>query len=226
MRLLIQSSRRFFRRHPGQLALALVGMASGVAVMTGVALMRDVLIDSLDGAAEALAGRDSVRVTAPGGPLDETLYRQLALQDGAPPLTPVLQQRVKFGDRRLELLGIDAFAGDGGSLLPPDLLTRLLALPAAAAANASTLERLELAPGDTLAVRLGKRSIELELVGPIPAGQNLDDRLLMDIAALQDAVGRQGELSWIDAPAAARDWLEQRLPDSLELGSAAQRRDT
>ncbi len=226
MRLLIQSSRRFFRRHPGQLALALVGMASGVAVMTGVALMRDVLIDSLDGAAEALAGRDSVRVTAPGGPLDETLYRQLALQDGAPPLTPVLQQRVKSGDRRLELLGIDAFAGDGGSLLPPDLLTRLLALPAAAAANASTLERLELAPGDTLAVRLGKRSIELELVGPIPAGQNLDDRLLMDIAALQDAVGRQGELSWIDAPAAARDWLERILPDSLELGSAAQRRDT
>src|SRR5699024_7372944 len=98
MYLLLQSSRRFFRRHPGQLALALAGMAAGVAVMTGVALMRDVLVDSLDGAAVALSVRDSVRVTSPGGPLDETLYRRLALHDGAPPVTPVLQQRVALGE--------------------------------------------------------------------------------------------------------------------------------
>ncbi len=225
MRLLFQSSRRFFRRHPGQLVLALTGMAAGVAVMTGVALMRDVLIESLDGAADALAGRDSVRVSAPDGPLDEDLFRKLALQQGSPPLTPVLRQRVTVGEQRIELLGIDPFSGGGRGLLPPDLLADLLASPEAAAANASTLERLGLAAGEELTVSLGDRKLELELVGPLPAGRELDDRLLMDIAALQAATGRQGELSWIDAPAAASAWLRERLPDSLELGSAAQRRD-
>ncbi|NBB69976.1 MAG: FtsX-like permease family protein [Alphaproteobacteria bacterium] len=225
MRLLLQSSRRFFRRHPGQLVLALAGMAAGVAVMTGVALMRDVLIESLDGAAEALAGRDSVRVTAAGGPLDESVFRALALAEGAPPLTPVLMQRVAFDGRRLELLGIDPFSGGGRGLLPPDLLGQLFESPIAAAANASTLARLDRAAGDPLTVRIGDRSLQLELVGPLPAGQALDDRLLMDIAALQDAVDRQGQLSWIDAPAEAREWLRARLRDSLQIDSAAQRRD-
>ncbi len=225
MRLLIQSSRRFFRRHPGQFMLALAGMAAGVAVMTGVALMRDVLIDSLDGAAQALAGPGSVRVTSPGGPLDENVFAELARTPGAPALTPVLRQRVRFDQQRLELLGIDPFSGGTRGLLPPAILGALLESPGAAAANAATLERLDRSPGDTFSVKLGERTLELDLVGPVPAGHNLDDRLLMDIAALQDLVGRQGELSWIDAPASARGWLQERLPDSLELGTAAERRD-
>jgi len=136
MHLLLQSSRRFFRRHPGQLLLALTGMAAGVA------LMRDVLIESLDGAAEILAGRDSIRITAANGPLDERLYTELARSPGSPALTPVLRQRVRLGQQPFELLGIDPLSGDGRGLLPPEVLSRLMATPAAAAANASTLHAL------------------------------------------------------------------------------------
>jgi putative ABC transport system permease protein len=225
MKLLLQSSRRFFRQHPGQFVLALAGMAAGVAVMTGVALVRDVLIDSLDGAAEALGGRDSLRVTAPSGPIDETLYAELVRTPGAPPLTPVLRQRVSHDSRRIELLGIDPFSGGGRGLMPPDLLARLLESPSAAAASAVTLERLARDPGDRLSVRLGERSIELTLVGPLPAGKGLDDRLVMDIAALQDRVGRRGELSWIDAPPDSRRWLVEHLPGGFEISSGPQRRD-
>jgi putative ABC transport system permease protein len=226
MRLLLQSSRRFFRRHPGQLALALAGMAAGVAVMTGVALMRDVLIDSLDGAADALAGEGSVRVTAADGPLDESIFADLARTTGAPALTPVLRQRVRHPAGRLEILGIDPFSGGGRGLLPPGLLAQLLESPTTAAASASTLARVDAEPGERITLRLGQRSLEVELVGPLPAGRDLDDRLVMDIAALQELVDRQGELSWIDAPADARDWLAARLPESLELTGAQQRRDS
>ncbi|MDZ7791960.1 MAG: ABC transporter permease [Xanthomonadales bacterium] len=224
MRPLLQSSSRFFRQHPGQLFLALAGMAAGVAVMTGVALVRDVLVESLDGAAEALAGGDSIRVSAASGALDERLYGELARMNGAPPLTPVLRQRVRFEDRTLELLGIDPFSGGGRGLLPPGLLSQLLNAGAVAATSRATLERLGKSPGDSLALRLGERTLEVELAEPLPARPGLDDRLLMDIAALQDLVDRQGELSWIDAPPAARDWLERRLPDSLELTGAGERR--
>ncbi|WP_376692261.1 FtsX-like permease family protein [Wenzhouxiangella sp. EGI_FJ10409] len=224
MRLLLQSSRRFFRQHPGQLFLALAGMAAGVAVMTGVALMRDVLVDSLDGASRALVGSNSVRVSAAHGPLDERVYAELARADGAPPLTPVLRQRVRFDDSTLELLGIDPFSGDGRGLLPPALLSQLLGSGPVAAAGPATLERLGKSPGDTLALRLGERTLEIELTEALPPRPGLDDRLLMDIATLQALVDRRGELSWIDAPAGARDWLERQLPESIELSDADERR--
>src|SRR5690625_2879276 len=117
MRLLLASSRRFFHRHPGQLLLA---------------LMQTVLGDSLAGAARMLAGQDSVRISAAHGPLDETVYVQLVLTPGAPPLTPVLRQRLLVDGQTIELTGMDPLAGDGRGLLPPDLLTRLMTLPAAA----------------------------------------------------------------------------------------------
>lgn len=224
MRLLLQSSRRFFRQHPGQLFLALAGMAAGVAVMTGVALVRDVLVESLDGAAEALAGGDSVRLSAASGALDERVYGELARTAGAPPLAPVLRQRVRFQGRTLELLGIDPFSGGGRGLLPPALLSQLLNAGAVAATGPATLERLGKSPGDRLALRLGDRTLDVELAEALPARPGLDDRLLMDIAALQDLVDRPGELSWIDAPPEARGWLERHRPESLELTGAGERR--
>jgi len=226
MRLLLASSRRFFHRHPGQLLLALIGMAAGVAVMTGVALMQTVLVDSLDGAARMLAGQDSVRISAAHGPLDETVYVQLVLTPGAPPLTPVLRQRLLVDGQTIELTGMDPLAGDGRGLLPPDLLTRLMTLPAAATANAATFKALDRQPGELLALKLGERRLDVELVGPVAAGRGLDNHLIMDIAVLQAVLDRRGELSWIDAPADAGPWLDEHLPDSLQLASASDRRDS
>lgn len=224
---LLQSSRRFFRRHPGQFLLALAGMAAGVAVITGVALIRDVLVDSLDEAAVALAGRDSVRITATTGPLDESLFTDLALAPGAPALLPVLSQRVRHDGRRLALLGVDPFsAADGPGSLAPGVLAALLREPEAVAANATTLLDLGVRPGEHLQLEAGNRSLDVRVVASLSAGHSLDDRLLMDIAALQDLLGRQGELSWIDAPARARDWLESRLPEGVALTDAASRRDS
>ncbi|NEZ03029.1 FtsX-like permease family protein [Wenzhouxiangella sp. XN201] len=227
MRLLLQSSRRFFRRHPGQLMLALAGMAAGVAVMTGVALMRDVLVDSLDGAATALAGEDSLRISAADGPLDEAIYAELATRAGSPTLLPVLAQTVRHRDRHLELLGVDLFGGGARSgRLPPGLPAELLALPDAVAVSPSTLERLDLEVGDTLPLRHGRREITLTVSALLPEHRGFDDRLLMDIAAAQDRLDRSGELSWIDAPATARDWLNENLPEGLELRSADARRSS
>jgi len=227
IRPLLQSSRRFFRRHPGQFLLALAGMAAGVAVITGVALIRDVLVDSLDEAAVALAGRDSVRITATAGPLDESLFTELALAPGAPALLPVLSQRVRHDGRRIALLGVDPFsAADGPGSLAPGVLAALLREPEAVAANATTLQGLGVRPGEHLQLEAGNRSLDVRVVASLSAGHGLDDRLLMDIAALQDLLGRQGELSWIDAPAGARDWLQERLPKGVVLTDAASRRDS
>ncbi len=227
MRLLIQSSRRFFYRHPGQLLLALIGIAAGVAVVTGVALMRDVLINALDLAGEELAGRESVRVQHPSGRIDESLLADLATRPGAPVLVPVITARARFDDRVLELLATDpmSLGGDTGMGLDGEQINALMRTASGVAMNAATAERLALDEGELLTVRIAGAEHELEVAAILARGRALDDRLLMDVAMGQDALGRQGELSWIEAPAGSLEWLRTQLPDEFRIETAGERRD-
>ncbi len=226
MRLLIQFSRRFLYRHPGQLILALAGIAAGVAVVTGVALMRDVLVESLDSATDALSGRESLRIEAPGEALDERLMIDLATSAGAPNLVPVLRARVRLDGQLLELLGLDPMAIDtGGPMgLSGAATGALLATPNGFIASQRTFERLAIEAGDERVVRAAGRQHELQAVGAFAAGREMDDRLVMDLANAQQLLDRRGELSWVEAPPEAREWLAERLPDSLILTDAGQRR--
>lgn len=228
MRLLLESSRRFFYRHPGQLVLALVGIAAGVAVVTGVALMREVLIDALDSATESLSGAESIRIVDPRGPMDEGLFVDLAMTPGAPALLPVLSSRLRHGNRMLELLALDPLSLEQGG---PVRLTGSGSGPLFGQANAAlasqrTLDRLDLEVGATLSVRHSGEPLDLEIVNVVAGGRELDDRIIMDLASAQHLIGRQGELSFIEAPADARAWLSQRLPDELRLIDADQRRES
>ncbi|MEE4639551.1 MAG: FtsX-like permease family protein [Wenzhouxiangella sp.] len=228
MQLLLESSRRFFYRHPGQLLLALIGIAAGVAVVTGVALMRDVLIDALDSATESLSGSEMLRITAPSGPLDEDLFRTLATLPGAPALLPVLSSRVRYGNRMLELLAVDPLSLERSSPVRPtgSATGQLLTQANAAVVTERTLERLNVDPNGVLQVRHSGETLNLDIVASISGGRELDDRIIMDLAAAQHLTGRQGELSFIEAAAGSRAWLEEHLPDGLELVDAEQRRDS
>ncbi|MFU8833367.1 MAG: hypothetical protein ACNA7J_14605, partial [Wenzhouxiangella sp.] len=163
MRILAQFSRRFLYRHPGQLLLALVGIAAGVAVVTGVALLRDVLLHSLDTAAEALSGRDSLRIEHPRGVIDEQHYARLATLPGSPALVPVLQTRVRHDGEILELLAIDPLSlAEGGPMRLSGAATgSLLGTEGAVMINRHTQDRLALTVGEPWPVRVAGRQIEL-----------------------------------------------------------------
>jgi putative ABC transport system permease protein len=226
MHLLLQFSRRFLFRHPGQLLLALTGIAAGVAVVTGVALMRDVLLTSLDSATDALTGTDSLRIEHRGGVLDEQVYVGLATTRGAPALVPVLRTRVRYNDQTLELLALDPLSlADGGPLrLSGGATTTLLQSGNTVMTSARTMARLGLNPGQNFAVVSGGQPLNLELVNPPGPLPELDNRLVMDLANGQHLLGRVGELSWIEAPATAHAWLLDHLPDGFELSDPGQRR--
>ena len=227
MRLLVQSSRRFFYRHPGQLMLAIIGIAAGVAVVTGVALMRDVLVNALDLAADELAGRDSIRIEHPSGQIDESLFSNLATRPGAPALLPVISARARHDGRILEILATDPMmlGGDERLALTGNQISALMRTAGGAAINAGTAERLGRGEGEGFDVRIAGATYMLEIAAILDRGRGLDDRLLMDIAVAQDLLGRQGELSWIEAPADAREWLEAELPADFSTVSAPERRD-
>lgn len=224
MRLLLRSSRRFFYRHPGQLALALIGMAAGVAVVTGVSLMRSVLIESLDAATVVLSGDDSVRIESISGWMDETELPRLARQSGSPPMLPFLSVPARSGNLSLELLATDPISALNRGLAGSGNAVGLLSRPNAVLINASTAARLDIGESQSLTVRIGGQDLTLDVLAVVADRPALDNRLLMDIASAQAMLGRGGQLSWISAPSDARDWLSDRIGDSLRLTDSGQRR--
>jgi putative ABC transport system permease protein len=228
MQLLLQFSRRFMYRHPGQLLLALTGIAAGIAVVTGVALLRGALLDALDSAGASLTGPDHLQIIDPSGPIDELVYARLATTAGAPELIPVIRARTRLGDRPLELLAIDpmSVAAGGPMALTGPATGALIGNPAGALLTRRTLAELDLAPGEFINLRIAGEDQTLEILAAIDGRPELDNRLLMDLATAQSLLRRQGELSEILAPASAAEWLYRQLPDGLVVRDAGQRRDS
>ncbi len=222
---LLQFSRRFLYRHPGQLMLALIGIAAGVAVVTGVALLRDVLVESLDLAADAIAGRDSIRIEHPSGVVPESAFIDLSLRPGSPELVPVLRARARHGEHNLEILALDPLTPGAGPMgLSGAATAPLMGIDSGVLLSQATLEQLNANPDQPLTVRVAGRTLGLEIVAVLPDRPGLDQRLIMDIANAQALLDRRGELSWIDAPGTAEAWLNQHLPADLQLVRADERR--
>ncbi len=222
--MLSRVSRAFLYRHPAQLALALIGVAAGVTVMVGVALLRANLLASLDGVAEQLSGSDSIRIQRAAGDLDEAQFAALARRPGAPVLMPVVRVTVRHANSRLEVLGIDPFSLPASGAVPFPGRPGLCRLSGNGAwTSPATLTRFGLEVGEALTVQAGGREHIVRIDG---TAVGLDDRLVMDIAEVQARFGRQGGLSYLLAPAWAHDWLAHHLPADWVLVPAEQRRES
>ena len=237
---------RSLARHPWQLALSLLGVALGVAVVVAIDLASESARRALAVASDGIAGRVTHRIA--GGPrgVAEQLYVDLRFADLGVELAPVTETRVvtvTTPARTLTVLGLDPFAAralrgeeSAAALLDPAVLTRLLTEPGAVVASSETARELGLAPGSTFRVRTGARFAELSLAGvieprdPLEAGQ-LADLAIADVATGQELGGSPGWLDRIDvvlpggaAGAEAGRRLEAHLPPGARLVDANERR--
>src|SRR5690606_41324736 len=101
--LLLRASARFYLRHPWQLALAITGVALGVAVYVGVALANDSARRAFELSSEAVTGRTTHRILPLGGGLDEQIYTQLVTEVGVATAAPVVETRRLISGRRASL---------------------------------------------------------------------------------------------------------------------------
>lgn len=213
--MLWHSSRRFLLRHPAQCLLALTGITAGIAVVTGVLLLRGVLSDSLDAAGEALAGHDGLRVVAPAA-MDENEYARLARLDGAPDMLPLIRVPVRVDGQSLQILGVDAVAVPG--------LGSLLGREDAVVAPAETARRLALEAGAFFHPQYRRSALNLKIDAVIPMQRGFDGHVLMDIAAAQARFGRVGTIDELWVPAGGADWLARHLPEGWIIQAAWDRR--
>jgi len=233
--LVFKAGRQSLWRHPVQMGLAVVGIAIGVAVVVAVDLANHSAREAMRQAVERVAGRATHQIVAGPGGLPHDLYRQLRVEDGVRRAAPVVEGGATLpdhDDRPLTLLGLDPFAeapfrnylaGRAGEGQAP---TQLVVAPDGLVMPESVAKGLGLGVGDALRVRTRAGVTELRVARLIEApDRDLSGLAFGDIAAVQEWLGRTGELSRIDliVDDATASNLRQRLPAGAALIPAASR---
>lgn len=237
--LLVRASARFYRQHPWQLALVLLGVASGVAAVVAIELVNASAERAFRWATDAVTGKATHQIVATGGAVPETLYRRLRVAEGLRASAPVVEATVSVDHAeqnapRATLLGVDPFAEAalarpatrplrGGQVEAGTLIARagtcLISEPLA--------QELGLRNGDRLNLRIDGRRVSLEVLGVWASGSAPGRQRLIvtDIATAQESLQRVGELSRIDLVLGQGEIerLEELLPPDLRLRTTAAR---
>jgi len=227
VRLLWLAHWRHLCSHPWLAALAVLGVAVGVAGLVAMDLARYSALRSFELTSTALTGRATHQIV--GGPagVPEELYAELRLRQGLRLAAPVVEGLVTARGQTLRVLGVDPFAEDpfraylGGGEGPP--LQSFLSQPHGVLLSRRTATRLGVRPGDRVPVTGGQ---ELTVVGLLTPGSGLAEEaleglLLVDVSTAQELLDSLGRLSRIDLILAGP---APRLPAGVELLEASQRK--
>lgn len=231
--LLARASLRYLARHPAQLALAILGVALGVAVVVGIDTASISARRAFELSSRAMRGSATHVVRD----VDEQLYVRLACEPGAPPMAPLVTASALVGVERrpLELIGVDGFAE---ARVRPQLAGLRAANTLASAERGaglarSTARELGLELGQRFDVVVGSELASLELAALLEgddaaSSAALGELLVVDIALAQELTGSLGRLSRVDfvldEPSLAR--LRPQLPAHLRLESADSREES
>ncbi|MGH7574448.1 MAG: ABC transporter permease, partial [Longimicrobiales bacterium] len=113
--MLWRASRRYHLQHPWQLALSVLGIALGVAVVVGVDLSTASARAAFRLTTEAVTGGATHHVVGSGsGGVPDSVYRMLRVDRRIRALAPVVEGRARVGEgeaaHTFRLLGVDPFA--------------------------------------------------------------------------------------------------------------------
>ncbi len=234
-------SLRYLLRHRWQFVLCVLGVALGVAVVVAIDLANASAQRAFSLSTEALAGSATHQLL--GGPtgLDETLYRDLRVEDGIRSAAPIVTGYVRvptLDGRSMQLLGIDALAE--GEVRPQpttgdqNVLQTLLAEPNTVLLAGTLAADYGIAPGDTLDILYGSQPQTVRVVGLVQPANELEAQvaegiLLTDIATAQELLSLTGRLSRIDMvlpDAAAAAEVAALLPPGVTLTTPEARTGT
>ncbi|CAA9889410.1 putative ABC transport system permease protein [Candidatus Methylobacter favarea] len=213
--ILNKSSLNFLLQHPWQLALAIVGIALGVAVVISIDLAMESSLTAFDQAGKAFSGTATHRIIASEGGLDEKLYTQLRVGQGIKKLSPVVSgyvQLAKQTNNSFKLIGIDPFIEK--SFKPvwqqeqsknqrAALLARLVVEPNTVLISDKTARSLHLKINDEFTIVSDSGKQDLKIIGFLQANNAISEQVLAkliitDIATAQEVLGLFGRLSSIE----------------------------
>ena len=169
---LYRASFGYLLRHPWQLALALLGICVGVAVMVAVDLANESSRQAFRLSMDTINGEATHQIVQGPAGVDETLYVRLRLKEGIRSIAPVVEGYVDIGNITMKVLGIDPFAErefrnysmSDSVVSVNDTYRRVLTVSGAVLMSEQTARSLNLSPGDRFDVSAGGRAYRAELV--------------------------------------------------------------
>jgi putative ABC transport system permease protein len=242
MRILWAASLRHLLRHPAQLALALVGLALGVATIAAVDMATASAARAFELSIDAVNGAATHEIVAGPAGIDERLYVALKQSSLAIDFAPVVEGYVGIGERTMQLIGIDPFAAAdfragealfsasaarASGLDPSRWFTQRGTVMMAAASAA----QMHLANGQTFALEVSGHTYDAQLLASLAEPHPGDDALILtDISQAQEWLGLLGHLSRIDLRvpagaqgAAALKGLQEGLPAGVSVDAVGGR---
>ena len=254
--LLWLSSARYLLNHPWQMALSVLGITLGVAVVVAIDLGNQSAKRAFSLSSDAVTGKATHQIVGGPGGLNEDVYRALRLGLGVRSSTPVIEGYAQLDEgRTLRLLGIEPLADaqfrpytgsgavSGRAGAPVNFTTALLASPNTALISTDTAKSLGmrargLQAGDILTLSIADRRRSVEVVGLIApqnslSAESLRNLLIMDISSAQEMLGFERRLSRIDLiiPQSNEgelmlERIRSALPNEATLQSSAARSKT
>jgi len=231
--LLLRSSLRFYRHHPTQLGLAIVGILLGVAVVTAVLITNASSRKAFELSASTITGTATHQIIGAENGVPQSFYTTLRRRHHYP-MAPVIEGYIKTQDDLLTLIGIDPFADAGlrqstYSLIQGDAL-QLFGASAAVLISELTLQRLELINHTELNASSNGITKKIKIAG-VYRSQNpaaTDGLLIADIATAQSLLDRGTSIDRIDLILTEPEvqTLAAELPASLRLIPSSNRAKT
>jgi putative ABC transport system permease protein len=244
MRTLWAASYNHLLHHPAQLALALLGLALGVATITAVDIATASAERAFELSMDAVNGAATHQITAGPAGIDEQLYVSLRM-DAAPAIAPIEMAPIVEGyavvaDRAMQILGIDPLADirvrgrDTAGVEAAGQGVRMgrwFTEPGTVFMAEETATQIGISVEETFQLEIGGRRHPAKLLAQLEgAGPGFEALILCDIAQAQEWLGSIGKLSRIDlhvpsggAGDRALKHLRSILPAGMQLRAAPRR---
>lgn len=229
--ILLRSSITFYRQHPLQLLLSVLGIVLGVCIVTAVWITNSSSKRAFALSTEALHGKTTHHIVAAQG-IDNAYYAQLRKEFPALLAAPIIEGHALIGNNVFSLIGLDPFSElpFGRIATGPANNDNTVLDNAGLLLSQITSERLNLSAGDTLALRTGNTTTDIKLLGSFQSGNPAASEgvLVGDIALVQSILNRGDVIDRIDiiADEAQATAVRQALPSTLKLSDAAARNQT
>lgn len=248
LRILARSSWQFYRYHPAQLLLSILGIVLGVAIVTAVLITNNSSRKAFGLSTEALYGRTTHQLTGANG-ISQLAYVSLRKRFEYMRMAPVISGHAAIDEKVYTLLGLDPFAetgfnrtgailassksGDGntepvstGSDSPMQALLRRDAL----IISQASAEQDELPIGEPLTLNISGKPFTAYLAATYQSDNPAATTGLMigDIAFVQSLLSRGDMIDRVDLILTDEQALalDAALPDTLQLTQAASRTQT
>jgi putative ABC transport system permease protein len=215
---------------PARLALTVLTLAFGVAVVLAIDLAGNAAAGSFHSSMETLAGDNDLEVVASGG-VPESVVAVLATYPAVLRISPRMEDFAVLNDSQqtIPLIGLDLIAegsrylsaespGKAGaqSTAPEDLLSRLSDRQSIWVSSS-----LKKNPGDQLSLLINDRVYNCTVRGVYPDTSGNENAILMDIAGAQRILHRFGRVDRILIklpPGAGIEATQEALKDILPPG--------